>query len=505
MRLRGLVCAFGLSLVAATCVSTPDVASVGRGVDISWLPAAATLQQDPGLDEAAALLCARDTDAVIDDDVRAAAFLWEGRVLAVMATDRDSVVAQSEAVFRDQGLTHLGVAEGGSSDGRRCVAAIATRRLLEVSTLPRADRRDATVPSIMAVSVSTRREGRVFVLGPDGFVDRVPLDGAGKRQSVTLPFRREGRHVVEVLVDDVDADGLARGAPEVALLWPYLRGNPGLPMPVPEVLFPDEGHDDQALTFRAEALVQRLRNEQLLEPLKISPVLGTLAAARAVAVKDRAALGHRLEGQDPKMALREHFGDDNPRAQFIRLAEVQARGSTLKDAWEALVDSPAHRYELVAMGVTHVGVSVMRATDPLGRPTVTLVGILGRRPPVRDPTEVQKRLLDEVNRLRTGQGFQPLTISDTLETTAQRLATRMMEVGRVDDTLLGGPVGEVALEADASITKVYPLVARIDDPLLLGPFRPLLDLDTTAMGASFALHPKDGVFYVVILAGIGSE
>ena len=56
MRLRGLVCALGLSLVAATCVSTPDVASVGRGVDISWLPAAATLQQDPGLDEAAALL-----------------------------------------------------------------------------------------------------------------------------------------------------------------------------------------------------------------------------------------------------------------------------------------------------------------------------------------------------------------------------------------------------------------------------------------------------------------
>jgi hypothetical protein len=81
----------------------------------------------------------------------------------------------------------------------------------------------------------------------------------------------------------------------------------------------------------------------------------------------------------------------------------------------------------------------------------------------------------------------------------------MMEVGRVDDTLLGGPVGEVALEADASITKVHPLVARIDDPMLLGPFSPLLELDTTAMGASFALHPTEGVFYVVVLAGVGSE
>jgi len=505
MRVVGLVCALGLSFVGASCVTTPDVAAGGGSVDTSWLPMAATLQPDPNLDEAAALLCARDTDAVIDDDVRSAAFLWEGRVVAVMGADRPSVVGQSEAVFRDQGLTHLGVAEGSSSDGRHCVAAVATRRLLEVQAVPRAERRDATVPSVLTVSLSTRREGRVFVLGPDGLVDRLPLDGSGKRQSVTLPFRREGRHVVEILVDDVDADGQPKGAPEVALLWPYVRGQLGLPMPVPEVLFPDEGHNDQALTFRAEALVQRLRNEQLLEPLKISPVLGELAGARANSVKERAALGHRLDGQDPKMALRERFGDDNPRAQFIRLAEVQARGSTLKDAWEALVDSPAHRFELVSMGVTHVGVSVVRGTDPIGRPTVTLVGILGRRPPPRDVAEFQKRLFDEVNRLRTSRGFAPLTISDTLEGTAKRLATRMMEVGRVDDSLLGGPVGEVALEADASITKVYPLVARIDDPLLLGPFRPLLDLDTTTMGASFALQPKEGVFYVVLLAGVGSE
>lgn len=491
-----------LSLVACTTTPSPVVPAVGG--DTSWLPAARALAAAPTLDEAAALLCARDTDAVVDDDVRAAAGVWEGRIVGVMAVDRQALVDKAARLFEGQGLTHLGVAEAVASDGRGCVAAVASRRLLEVTGLPRVERLDATVPSVITLSLSRRREGRLFVLSPDGFVDRIPLSGSDKRQTHTLPFRREGRHVVEVLVEDVDADGNPRGAPEVALLWPYTRGRQTLAMPVPEVLFPDAGHDDAALTFRTEALVQRLRNEQLLEPLKVSPALAEVALARAAALGDQAALGHRLDGEDPKAALRARFGDE-PRAQFIRLAEVQARGGTLKDAWETLVDSPAHRYELVSLGVTHVGVAVARANDALGRPTVNLVMLLGRRPPNRDPNTVQQELLSATNAIRTKRGFDPLTVSDTLETTARRLATRMMEVSRVDDGLLGGPVGEVALEADASITKVYPLVARIDDPALLSPFKPLLELDTTVMGASFALHPTEGVFYVVILAGVGAQ
>jgi uncharacterized protein YkwD len=491
------------ALVALSCSTTPaSLPAPTTGGDTSWLPAARELRAAANLDEAAASLCARDLDAVIDDDVRAAAGVWEGRVVGVMATSRQALIEKSAALFAGQGLTHIGVAEASGSDGRGCVAAVASRRLLDVVILPRAERLDESVPSVLTVSLSRRREGRVFVLSPDGFVDRIPLEGSDKQQSLTLPFRRSGRHVVEVLVDELDADGQPRGAPEVALLWPYVRGREQLAMPVPEVLFPDEGHDDQALTYRAEALVQRLRNEQLLEPLKVSPALGEVAQLRARAVSSSATLGHRLDGEDPKAALRSRFGDE-PRAQFIRLAEVQARGGTLKDAWETLVDSPAHRYELVSMGVTHVGVAVVRGRDALQRDVVNLVMLLGRRPPARDPIAFQKELLEATNKVRVQRGYDALSVSDTLETTARRLATRMMEVGRVDDQLLGGPVGEVALEADASMTKVHPLVARIDDPLLLGPFSPLLELDTTAMGASFALHPTEGVFYVVVLAGVG--
>jgi uncharacterized protein YkwD len=504
-RVHALILCVGWSVLATGCSTTMPTATSSPSIaDRSWLPAARELASASTLDEAAALLCARGLDAVIDDDVRAATGVWEGRVVGVMAPSREELAKKAEALFFEQGLTHVGVAETHSVDGRGCVAAVASRRLLEVHGLPRVERLDESVASIVTVSVPTKREGRLFVLSPDGFVDRLPLQGARSRQSVSLPFRRPGRHVVEVLVDDVDADGTARGAPEVALWWPFTRGREVLSMPVPEVLFPDEGHDDLALTYRAEALVQRLRNEQLLEPLKVSPVLTELATLRAQSVASLATLGHRVMGQDPKAALKRRYGDE-PRAQFIRLAEVQARGGTLKDAWETLVDSPAHRFELVSLGVTHVGVAVVRGRDGLQRETVNLVMLLGRRPPARDPSAFQADLLARTNRLRAERGFDPLKVSDTLETTAQRLAARMMEVGRLDDALLGGPVGEVALEADASMTKVHPLVARIDDPQLLGPFAPLGELDTTSLGASFALHPTEGVFYVVVLAGVGAE
>jgi uncharacterized protein YkwD len=502
-RLSSLVVIWSLGV--ASCSTTPTATtSESSSADRSWLEAARELSSASTLDEAAALLCARGLDAVIDDDVRAATGVWEGRVIGVMAPSREALQKKAEALFFEQGLTHVGVAETRYVDGTGCVAAVASRRLLDVHGLPRVDHLDESVASIVTVSLPTKREGRLFVLSPDGFVDRLPLQGARSRQSVSLPFRRPGRHVVEVLVDDVDADGVARGAPEVALWWPYTRGREVFSMPVPQVLFPDDGHDDLALTYRAEGLVQRLRNEQLLEPLKVSPVLAELAALRAQSVASSAALGHRVMGQDPRAALQSRYGDE-PRAHFIRLAEVQARGGTLKDAWETLVDSPAHRYELVSLGVTHVGVAVVRGRDGLQRETVNLVMLLGRRPPARDPRGFQSELLARTNRVRAERGIDALTVSDTLETTAQRLAVRMMEVGRLDDALLGGPVGEVALEADASMTKVLPLVARIDDPQLLGPFSPLTELDTTSLGASFALHPTEGVFYVVVLAGVGAQ
>lgn len=469
-----------------------------------WLGAPGDVTRDAALEEAAALLCARDTDGVIDDDARHAARLADGQVSGVVQraasaeAARAALVAAAGPLLAKSRATHAGVVEGSTPEGMPCAALVSVRRLVDVSAPA------AAVPAGGALALSlvvpADRSAALYLLRPDGFVDRRALPASSGRTTITVPsVAGEGRYVAELIVDRAAGPS----DPEVALLWPYVVGT-AREAPFPEVLFPDEGHDDVALTHRAEALVQRLRNEQLIGSLKVSPPLVEVAMARAGALAGQGRLGHRLPGGgDVAEDLRARFADE-PRAQFLRLAEVQAQASTLADAWHALLDSPAHRRELVDTAFTHCGVAVARGVDAAGRPTITLVALLARRPPVRAPDDVRAFLLEQANEARTKRGLDALVESAHLHRVAARLATAMSDAGRVDEALLGGPVGQLALEADASLTRVRPLVARVDDPLLLvdGTVPELLlGLDVAQLGVGLALHPREGVFYVAVLAG----
>jgi uncharacterized protein YkwD len=348
----------------------------------------------------------------------------------------------------------------------------------------------------LSIDVPRHQHATLFVALPSGFVEVKPLTSG--RQALSLPTKAgQGRYTIEVIVDDP-----ARPDPQVALLWPVLVGA-GKEPPMPEVLFPDDGHDDLALTHRAEALVQRLRNEQLIEPLKVSPLLLALAQERAQAIAAHGTLGHRVPGStDLSSELQQrHPGD--ARAQFVRFSEVQAQASTLADAWQALLDSPAHRYVLVDTGITHMGTAVARGTDPAGRALVSVVALLARRAPSRDVGVVRLQVSDAINATRDGRGLDALAPSAHLDRLAMRLAERMRDTTTVDDKVLGAPVAQLALEADASLSQVRPLVWRLDDPLMLlerGPPDASLDIDAHQLGFGMAADPS-GVFYVCLLVG----
>jgi uncharacterized protein YkwD len=504
---------FGLA-----CTTTPGGPGAAPAADDprlpEWLGAPPGVERTPELEEAAALLCARDTDGVLDEDARHAARLADGQLFGLLKRAAEpeaaarALSAAAGPLLEEKRATHAGVVVGATPAGEACAAMVAARRLVTLAGagLPSA------LPPGAALEIDVRlprgKRGVLYVMKPDGFVTRQSLPDAGGPARLTVPpSAGDGRYVVEIVLD------VAEGAsdPEIALLWPYLVGAPRV-APAPAVLFPDEGHSDRALGHRAEALLQRLRNEQLIEPFKVSPPLIEIAAARAASVATRGALGHRLppiagdgkgEGSDALQDLRARFGAE-PRASFLRLAEVQAQASTLAEAWEALLDSPAHRYELVDTAFTHAGAAVARGRDAAGRETVTLVALLARRPPNRDADAVRAHILEAANETRKKRGLDALRESSHLNRIATRLAGAMKEHRRVDDALLGGPVASVALEADASLSRVKPLVARTDDPLLLlqnGVPPMLLEIDAAQAGVGIALEGDEGVFYVVLLAG----
>ncbi len=546
--------ALALALTAAVAAASQGCSTVapGRSSDAvdraggaaparlpAWLGAPAALERAPALEEAAALLCARDTDGVIDDDARHAAHLVDGQVVGLLERAADAAAARA-ALARAAGpllvekrMTHAGVAVGRTPSGQACAALVAVRRLITLNA------QDAPLPEALSPGAPLvlapldfpgrdRPEATLYVLKPDGFVTRSALsttcapdpvaaaraaatrgrvgaDDPDCRPRVSVPTKAQGRYVAEVVVDDAAGPS----DPEVALLWPFVVGKPKAP-PFPEVLFPDKGHSDIALTHRAEALFQRLRNEELIEPFKVSPELVDVATRRAKAVAARGSLGHRVPlpgaggaATDAAQDLAARYAGD-PRVQFKKLAEVQAQASTLADAWQALLDSPAHRYVLVDTSFTHCGVAVARGVDAAGRATINLVALLARRPPKRDPEETRETILEAANDARDKRGLAALEDNIHLDKIATRLAGAMRDQKKVDETLLGGPVARVALEADASLARVKPLVARNNDPLLImdnGVPPLLLDIDATKAGVGTAMDPDEGVFYVVVLAG----
>jgi uncharacterized protein YkwD len=459
----------------------------------AWLPAPPGTERDPRLEEAAALLCARDTDAVLDDDARTGAGLWEGRVGALLERGEPgrarARLQQSAATLAEEvGATHFGVAEVPTFDGVPCAALVMARRHARLAR-PLPARLPAPAPIALALHLEERYAGgAVYLLGPDGRVERQAVQGRAVDVSLR-PFAGEGRYVLELIADGPADD------PEVVLLWPLLVGQTRLPVS-PRVLFPDEGHSDVGLTRRAESLVHQLRTQQELPQVSLSLALGRVAEARAQALADAGRLGHRLPEQE---SAKEQLVAREPAFPVARLSEVQAQAGTLAEAWQALTDSPAHRYELMQRDASHLGLFVVRGKDAFERPLITLVALLARRINTRPPAELRTELLGRMNLARLASNSAPLKRHPALDAAAQAHAEAMAKEGRVAMEAGGQPADERALALPPELSEVRAVIANLDDPLRLAPSRATLDSGAALAGIGLVPPGVDEQWYVCIL------
>jgi uncharacterized protein YkwD len=486
------------SLLCAACATEQqsrwgDDSDEGRALP-AWFRAPEGLAKSPELEEAAALLCARDTDAVIDEDVRAATGLYDGQVSARLergakVSAQRTLVLDLPALVDEVSATHFGFAEGRTPEGVYCAAVVVVRRQLDLET-PLPTRLDApeAFPLKGALTAPLER-ARVYLLRPEGGVERSEeIDGP---LAEVIDLRAgEGRYVLEVVALGADDD------PQVALLWPFLVGERRLP-PIPRVLFPDEGHGDLALTRRAEALVHRLRTEMEIDTLAFAPALSRVARARAEALAEAGRLGHRAPGTSAHEQLR----SDEPGFPVKRLAEVQAQAGTLEEAWGALLASPAHRYELVTLRASHAGVAVVRGSDAFERDLITLVVLSARRIQLRPPDHVRTELMGRLNLARNAQGRPPLKLDKRLQAAAQAHAERLTQSGALDDDAGGRPLSEVALDQAKDLSDVRSVVARVDDPLRISPSGATLDGAASVVGVGLVPPEVAGQWVVCVLVG----
>jgi uncharacterized protein YkwD len=498
---RFLILALTAALVACGTDAPVERARESAPTLPSWLGAelTGTLALAPELDEVSALLCARDTDNVIDNDVRRATGLTDGIVGALLIREENEertrrVLAERARILVDEvGATHAGVVTGMTPEGVSCGAITVVKRILTLKTvLPRR----LEVPAPIAWRASGDVEvAAAYLLRPNGFVEKkVLVIDDGVVSDVVTPGAAPGHHVLEIIVDRGGDD------PEVALYWPFVVGAPTV-YPMPAVLFPDEGHDDHALTLRLESMVLRLRNEQEIDTLMLSPSLSDVAKERAGAIADDGALGHRRPGG-------RSIGDDlrlRGDTAFARIAEVQAQGATLREAWGALLESPAHRHALLDTGMSTMGGAVVRGKDGLGRPLISVVIVVARRMSSRAIPELKTEMLGRMNLARHARATPLLKKDPELEAIADAHARAMARAGvldeRIDDA---SPVSVIALDA-LGYREVRAVLAALDDPLRLLPSRAMLQGTLDRVGIGIAGGGPNGRFMVCVLVGASPD
>ena len=459
----------------------------------AWLEAPAQWARDPQLDEAAALLCARNTNAIVDSDVRRATGVSAARVRGFLERGDASNVLRARlnrqlaAMRQAMEPTHMGLAEGVTMDGQPCLSAVAIHKLVTLETdLPA----QLSVDEIFPLGFTLPQDQAVWYLAdPYGRVQKRTVKATdGVVRDAVAPRAGQGHYILEIVVQTPQGD------PQVAILWPFRVGNAKGP-PRPAVLFPDAGHSQTALIRRAEALVQRLRNEQELRVLTISPQLAHLADERASSLAENMHLGHDITHAG---LAEDHLYDVFPEFKYSKLSEVQAQAGTLAEAWFALLDSPAHRYELVKPEMTHLGVGIIRDTDTLGRPLVSLVMLMTRSISQRDAGDIRTDIRAKVNLTRSRSGLGTLKRDSALSELAQRQASAMAEQGRAEDGVLGRAASEIALE-QTEFEEVRVVMAQLDEPLRLEIPSTLRRASQTAFGVGAAQAPQTGLWMICIL------
>ena len=468
-----------LALLLSACVTEQKVEEP-RSPFPAWVKAT-ELVPDPVLEAAAKALCER-REATLSPAMRREFGVVDGQLdVATGKSAKETLIALTVS----HPFTHLGAV---SHDG--CRAAIVVRRLAE----PRSDLPFILETEVDALEVKwgARGSSRFFLSAPGGDVTELDVSAADGGFSARLPLDRPGTYRAELVVSDQE-----RG-PEVALLWPIEVGKASAGALGPAVLFPDDGHDDHALSLRTSALVHRLRAERELYPPKLAPALEALAKARATALASAEQLGHFVPDDDGAFTA---LNVAAPTFKVARLTELQAQGSTLQDAWFALLRSPAHRFELQHKSASHAGVWVVRSTDAADRTLVSVVVLMARKISELKEGRARARLRNKFNLARDEKGRRALMTSGALTEVAERQAAAMAQAGEARDDVLGNAVAELGIEADTDVSTVRSVLAALDDPLRLALSQATLDPRATRVGIGLARAANSGQWFVCVLTG----
>ncbi|HEY3354117.1 MAG TPA: CAP domain-containing protein [Polyangia bacterium] len=247
----------------------------------------------------------------------------------------------------------LGVGSIAREGGRRVVLAF-QETFLTTDPFPRRLPSGASARLRGEVAASFARP-RIFITRPDGQVDKLPPGPAGRRFDAMITCAADGKYQVEVTAEDpFGATVLANfpvycgvAIPRRALI---ARGDDGAVV------------DAAAAEQRLLELVNADRQRAGQPPLAWDPALAAVARAHCRDMQDHDFVGHVSPTTGSPV---DRTGRAGIRATVV--LENVARAYSLGEAQRGLMQSPGHRRNVLAAGVTLAGIGVTIGREVAGR------------------------------------------------------------------------------------------------------------------------------------------
>ena len=264
----------------------------------------------------------------------------------------------------------------------------------------------------------------LFIQHPNGRIDQKPLTPV--EGGINFELRGtdwpKGHYIVEVL-GQVEAN-----SPEL-LFWWRLTREERTPHPWPRLKFEELSQTDLARGMKIENMIVQLRGTALVHRLHVSPQLKEVARLRAEALAQLQGIGHNRPFEQ---TLDETLKHNFTHPEVTRIVELQSQSASLKEAWDGIVESPAHVAPLISRKVTHMAAAAVKREDGLGNPLVTVVVLLGNEPAAQISAEaLRMKLISHWNEYRFKHGWPLLERHRQLQARAQSVAAAMQAEGAV--------------------------------------------------------------------------
>jgi uncharacterized protein YkwD len=277
------------------------------------------------------------------------AWIVSAKTLEQEATSRK--MAEWRQSFRDIGERRCGVATGRAADGTQIAAAIALDALGDLAPIP-VKSHAGTWLTVDARLLVPARGAQVIVVGPDGSPRTVPTSFEGGRVRARFAPDRPGAFTVQVMAD-------VQNGPR-PILEAQLFADVEPPAATPVLAAPGESAAD-GVNDSAQAMlrmVQALRADARLSPLKRDARLDALALAHAKRMMQAHTVGHDMGDGDPAQRLQ------NAGLVATETGENVAHAQNAKLAHRSLYASPSHRQNLLRADFDRFGLAVL--DDPGG-------------------------------------------------------------------------------------------------------------------------------------------